>query len=55
MERIKYKNRHLKTVSLFAGAGGLDLGFLNAGFDGQMMLINMHMSRIDIIYLTILY
>ena len=33
MERIKYKNRHLKTVSLFAGAGGLDLGFLNAGFD----------------------
>lgn len=33
MERIKHKNRHLKTVSLFAGAGGLDLGFLNAGFD----------------------
>ncbi|WP_291735203.1 DNA cytosine methyltransferase [Clostridium sp.] len=33
MERIKYKKRHLKTVSLFAGAGGLDLGFLNAGFD----------------------
>ncbi|EOU1993076.1 DNA cytosine methyltransferase [Clostridium perfringens] len=33
MERIKYKNRHLRTVSLFAGAGGLDLGFLNAGFD----------------------
>lgn len=33
MERIKYKNRHLRTVSLFAGAGGLDLGFLNAGFN----------------------
>lgn len=33
MERIKYNKRHLKTVSLFAGAGGLDLGFLNAGFD----------------------
>jgi DNA (cytosine-5)-methyltransferase 1 len=33
MERINYSNRHLKTVSLFSGAGGLDLGFLNAGFD----------------------
>lgn len=33
MENIKYKKRHLKTVSLFSGAGGLDLGFLNAGFD----------------------
>lgn len=33
MERKIYKNRHLKTVSLFAGVGGLDLGFLNAGFD----------------------
>lgn len=33
MERVKYKARHLKTVSLFSGAGGLDLGFLNAGFD----------------------
>ena len=33
MERINYKKRHLKTVSLFSGAGGLDLGFLNAGFD----------------------
>ena len=33
METIKYRQRHLKTVSLFAGAGGLDLGFLNAGFD----------------------
>lgn len=33
MERIHYKQRHLKTVSLFAGAGGLDLGFLNAGFN----------------------
>jgi DNA (cytosine-5)-methyltransferase 1 len=33
MERIAYKKRHLKTVSLFCGAGGMDLGFLNAGFD----------------------
>lgn len=33
MERINYSQRHLKTISLFAGAGGLDLGFLNAGFD----------------------
>lgn len=33
MERVEYKARHLKTVSLFSGAGGLDLGFINAGFD----------------------
>lgn len=33
MERINYRKRHLRTVSLFSGAGGLDLGFLNAGFD----------------------
>ncbi|SKA04796.1 DNA (cytosine-5)-methyltransferase 1 [Cetobacterium ceti] len=33
MENISYKKRHLKTISLFSGAGGLDLGFLNAGFD----------------------
>ncbi|MGC5816023.1 DNA cytosine methyltransferase [Clostridium perfringens] len=33
MERINYRRRHLRTVSLFSGAGGLDLGFLNAGFD----------------------
>lgn len=33
MERINYRQRHLRAVSLFAGAGGLDLGFLNAGFD----------------------
>lgn len=33
MERINYRERHLRTVSLFSGAGGLDLGFLNAGFD----------------------
>ena len=33
MERINYRQRHLRTVSLFSGAGGLDLGFLNAGFD----------------------
>lgn len=33
MERIKYLRRHLETVSLFSGAGGLDLGFLNAGFN----------------------
>ncbi|NFI53320.1 DNA (cytosine-5-)-methyltransferase [Clostridium sp. ZBS3] len=33
METIHYKKRHLNTVSLFSGAGGLDLGFLNAGFN----------------------
>ncbi|MGL4739415.1 MAG: DNA cytosine methyltransferase [Sarcina sp.] len=33
MELIAYRERHLRTISLFAGAGGLDLGFLNAGFD----------------------
>ncbi len=33
METIRYETRHLKTVSLFSGAGGMDLGFLNAGFD----------------------
>lgn len=33
MERINYRQRHLRTVSLFSGAGGLDLGFLNAGFN----------------------
>ncbi|MGL5780104.1 DNA cytosine methyltransferase [Cetobacterium sp.] len=33
MENIKYETRHLKTISLFSGAGGKDLGFLNAGFD----------------------
>lgn len=33
MERVTYRQRHLRTVSLFSGAGGLDLGFLNAGFD----------------------
>ena len=33
MNKIEYNERHLKTVSLFCGAGGMDLGFLNAGFD----------------------
>jgi DNA (cytosine-5)-methyltransferase 1 len=33
MNTINYDKRHLKTVSLFSGAGGLDYGFLNAGFD----------------------
>jgi len=33
MERINYRHRHLRTVSLFSGCGGLDLGFLNAGFN----------------------
>ncbi|MBN3345522.1 DNA (cytosine-5-)-methyltransferase [Clostridium botulinum] len=33
METINYVERHLQTVSLFSGAGGLDLGFLNAGFN----------------------
>ncbi|WP_419762032.1 DNA cytosine methyltransferase [Clostridium beijerinckii] len=30
---MHYRRRHLNTVSLFSGAGGLDLGFINAGFN----------------------
>ena len=33
MERIKIDNKKYKVVSLFAGIGGLDLGFEFAGFD----------------------
>lgn len=33
MERIKIKNKKYKLVSLFAGIGGIDLGFEFAGFD----------------------
>lgn len=33
MERNNTKKNRLKTVSLFSGIGGLDLGFINAGFD----------------------
>lgn len=33
MERINNKLNGLKTVSLFSGIGGMDLGFKNAGFD----------------------
>src|SRR5699024_7100876 len=33
MERIKHKNYKYKTISLFDGIGGFDLGFSNAGFD----------------------
>jgi len=33
MERIKHKSYKYKTISLFAGIGGFDLGFSNAGFD----------------------
>lgn len=33
MERIKHKRYKYKTVSLFSGIGGFDLGFSNAGFD----------------------
>jgi len=32
MERIKIKNKHYTVVSLFAGIGGIDLGFEFAGF-----------------------
>ncbi len=33
------KNKKPKILSLFSGAGGLDLGFKNAGFDiGSLML-----------------
>ena len=33
MERIKRKPNGLNAVSLFSGIGGIDLGFLNAGFN----------------------
>ncbi len=33
MERKKIKNKKYKVVSLFAGIGGFDIGFENAGFD----------------------
>lgn len=33
MERIKHDKYKYKTVSLFSGIGGFDLGFSNAGFD----------------------
>ena len=33
MERIKVDNKKYKVASLFAGIGGLDLGFEFAGFD----------------------
>lgn len=33
MERIKYKKYKYDTISLFAGIGGFDLGFSNAGFN----------------------
>ena len=33
MKTIEHNKRHLKTISLFSGAGGKDYGFLNAGFD----------------------
>lgn len=33
MERIRHKKYKYKTVSLFSGIGGFDLGFSNAGFD----------------------
>ena len=33
MERIKHRKYKYKTVSLFSGIGGFDLGFSNAGFD----------------------
>ena len=30
---MENNSRNLKVLSLFSGAGGMDLGFLNAGFD----------------------
>ena len=33
MERIKHKKKKFKVVSLFAGIGGFDIGFENAGFE----------------------
>ncbi len=33
MERIKHKQKKFRVVSLFAGIGGFDIGFENAGFE----------------------
>lgn len=33
MERIKHKKKKFRVVSLFAGIGGFDIGFENAGFE----------------------
>lgn len=33
MKKIKNKDKKLKVVSLFSGCGGLDLGFINAGYE----------------------
>ena len=33
MEGTRGGNRVYKVVSLFSGIGGIDLGFINAGFD----------------------
>lgn len=33
MKRIKKQNKRYKTIGLFAGIGGFELGFQNAGFD----------------------
>ena len=30
---VHTNDNHYKVVSLFSGAGGMDLGFINAGFD----------------------
>ena len=33
MNKVKKKTKKLKVVSLFSGCGGLDLGFINAGYE----------------------
>ena len=30
---MKKNNKKFRVISLFSGAGGMDLGFINAGFD----------------------
>ena len=36
------KRSHMKTVDLFAGCGGMSLGFQNAGFDIVAAYDNWH-------------
>ena len=42
---MENNSRNLKVLSLFSGAGGMDLGFLNAEFDLTIV------KDYDIIYL----
>lgn len=38
LQETKTRNREIRTLSLFSGAGGLDIGFHDAGFDVREMV-----------------